>query len=347
MASENLMLDFKGLDTYAQVSVNGELLLRSDNMFIEWKIDIKPYVKEGENILNIVFESAYNVGKEIAKGYPKLPADNDKGVEYKTSVFTRKAPYHYGWDWGPRFVTAGIWKPVYVEQIAGAAIDNVQYVQLSQSDSLAKFNARITIEVSNLLAGRVVLLSDDGNEYGSTADMEFKQGINVVTIPFVIKNPELWWPNGMGKPKPTLYGINAILLDSAKLVCDRSSARLGVREVELIREADSVGESFYFKVNGVPLFMKGANVIPQDVFLPRVTKERQQKLVDVAVESNMNMLRVWGGGIYETDDFYNYCDQQGIFVWQDFIFACGFYPWDEPFYNSVRTEARQNIRRLR
>ncbi|MEG1635554.1 MAG: glycoside hydrolase family 2 protein, partial [Rikenellaceae bacterium] len=265
----------------------------------------------------------------------------------KTSVFTRKAPYHYGWDWGPRFVTAGIWKPVYVEQIAGAAIDNVQYVQLSQSDSLAKFNARVTIEVSNLLAGRVVLLSDDGNEYGSTADMEFKQGINVVTIPFVIKNPELWWPNGMGKPKPTLYGINAILLDSAKLVCDRSSARLGVREVELIREADSVGESFYFKVNGVPLFMKGANVIPQDVFLPRVTKERQQKLVDVAVESNMNMLRVWGGGIYETDDFYNYCDQQGIFVWQDFIFACGFYPWDEPFYNSVRTEARQNIRRLR
>lgn len=347
LKSENLMLDFKGLDTYAQVYVNDNLLLRSDNMFVEWKINIKPFVTEGENILRVVFESAYAVGKEIAKEYPKLPADNDKGVEYKTSVFTRKAPYHFGWDWGPRFVTAGVWKPVFIEEIPGAAIDNVQYIQLSQSDSLAEFKARVTVEVSTPTMGRVLLLDENGKEYGSTVDMDLKEGINIVSIPFKIDNPKIWWPNGMGKPKPTLYNVNAILLDSANVLIDRTSTRLGVREVELMREADSLGESFYFKVNGVPLFMKGANIIPQDVFLPNVTKERYEKLVDVAVESNMNMLRVWGGGIYESDDFYNYCDEQGIFVWQDFAFACGFYPWHEEFYESVRTEARQNIRRLR
>lgn len=346
LSSESLMLDFKGLDTYAQVYVNEKLLLRSDNMFVEWKLDIKPFVKEGENTLRVVFESAYAVGKEIAKGYPKLPADNDKGIDYKTSVFTRKAPYHFGWDWGPRFVTAGIWKPVYVEELPKSIIDNVQYIQLSQSDSLAEFKARITIESSTATVGRVMLLDDKGKEYGSTVDMELKEGLNVISIPFSIKDPKIWWPNGMGKPKPTLYTMNAILLDSAKVV-DRNTTRLGVREVELVREADEWGESFYFKVNGVPMFMKGANVIPQDNFLPRVTKERYEKLVDVAVESNMNMLRIWGGGIYESDDFYNYCDEQGIFVWQDFAFACSFYPWHEEFYESVRTEARQNIRRLR
>ena len=347
LESPALYLNFEGLDTYAKVYLNDMLILNADNMFVEWRVDIIPCAKEGANTMRVVFESAYLRGIELAKLYPKLPADNDKGVDYKTSVFTRKAPYHFGWDWGPRFLTAGIWKPIFIDEMPSMIIDNVQYIQESQTDTLATFTAKVTLEVINATAGKVVLLDSVGNEYAATLVDSLKVGENIIFIPFSIKNPKLWWPAGMNQPKPTLYDLNAVLIGADDAVYDKTHDRLGVRTVELVREKDAAGESFFFKVNGEPLFMKGANIIPQDMFLPNVTKERYHKLVDIAVESNMNMLRVWGGGIYEDDDFYDYCDEQGVMIWQDFIFACSFYPWDEQFYDSVREEARQNVRRLR
>ena len=347
LKAPSLFLNFAGLDTYAKVYLNEQLILDADNMFIEWKVDIKPYAQSGDNTLTILFESAYLRGVELAKLYPKLPADNDKGVDYKTSVFTRKAPYHFGWDWGPRFVTAGIWKPIFIDELPEMVIDNVQYIQESQADTLATYIARVTLDVLEPKDGRVVLLDNEGNEYGSTDVTVFTKGENILKIPFTISNPVLWWPAGMNQPKPTLYDLNAVLIDRDDTVYDKKHDRLGVRTIELVQEKDEAGESFYFKVNGVPLFMKGANIIPQDVFLPEVTVERYRKMVDIAVESNMNMLRIWGGGIYESDDFYDYCDEQGVLLWQDFIFACSFYPWDEKFYDSVKEEARQNVIRLR
>lgn len=344
-AAQEVFLDFKGLDTYADVMLNDKLILSSDNMFIEWRVPVKSDLKEGENSLKILFKSAYKIGCELAKAYPKLPADNDKGVDYKTCVFTRKAQYHFGWDWGPRFVTAGIWKPIYLESFNSAAIDNIHYVQLSQSEQEATFNAQVTLNGAKEGPATIILSNEAGTEYAKS-DIELTKGIQTVSVPFKIANPELWWPNGMGKGKPKLYPITAMVLVDGKKAAE-SSARLGVRTIELIREPDSVGESFYFKVNGEPLFIKGANMIPQDVFLPNITPERQQKMVDIAVEANMNMLRVWGGGIYEDDDFYNACDENGIMVWQDFPFACAFYPWDDKFYASVTEEATQNVRRLR
>ncbi|GAB1360030.1 glycoside hydrolase family 2 TIM barrel-domain containing protein [Porphyromonadaceae bacterium] len=338
-------LDFKGLDTYAEVYLNEEKILDADNMFVEWRVNVTDKLKEGENSLRIVFKSAYKIGCELSKAYPKLPADNDKGA-IKSSVFTRKAQYHFGWDWGPRFVTAGIWKPLYLEAQPAVIIDNVQYIQQSQSPESARFTAVINVQANGPGMVDLILTDEKGETYAKAENLVLQPGINRVSTSFEIKNPQLWWPNGMNKPKPTLYPVTATLGGDG-VVYDRKTDRLGVRTVELVREKDERGETFMFRVNGEPLFMKGANIIPQDVFLPNVTPERYRRLVDIAVESNMNMLRVWGGGIYEADEFYDYCDEQGILLWQDFPFACAFYPWDEAFYNSVREEARQNIRRLR
>lgn len=345
LKSSEVVLDFQGLDTYADVYLNDTKILEADNMFINWKVPVKQYLKEGDNSLKIVFKSAYKIGLELLKAYPKLPADNDKGVDGKTCVFTRKAQYHYGWDWGPRYVTAGIWKPIFLESYNYAEFDNIHYVQLSQSDSLASFDAKVTINSLVSGAAEIVIADKDGKEWAKQS-VVLQIGEQIVSVPFNIKNPELWWPNGMGKEKPKLYDFDAMLIVDGKKA-DQLDQRVGVRTVELVREKDEKGETFFFRVNGVNMFMKGANIIPQDVFLPNVTKERYEKLVDIAVEANMNMLRVWGGGIYESDDFYNYCDETGIMVWQDFPFACAFYPWDDKFYDSVRAEATDNIRRLR
>ncbi|MFI3261563.1 MAG: glycoside hydrolase family 2 protein [Rikenellaceae bacterium] len=338
-------LNFEGLDTYANVFLNGKKILEADNMFINWKVSVKDYLKEGENTLEVVFASAYKIGlNQIAK-YPKLPADNDKGVDGKTCVFTRKAQYHYGWDWGPRYVTAGIWKPIFLESYNYSEFDNIHYIQLSQSEKVAEFDAKVTVNSLVEGAATIILADKEGKEW-ARKDVTLNKGEQTISIPFSIQNPKLWWPNGMGEEKPTLYDVDAILLVEGKKA-DQENHRLGVRTVKLIREKDEFGECFKFQVNGVDVFMKGANIIPQDMFLPSVTKERYEKLVDIAVETNMNMLRVWGGGIYESDDFYNYCDEMGILLWQDFPFACAFYPWDDEFYNSVRQEATDNIRRLR
>lgn len=340
-----LVLDFLGLDTYAEVYLNDSLVLEADDMFAEWRVPVKGIVKEGDNRLRVKFLSAYQEGCRIAKNYPKLPADNDKGPEYKTSVFTRKAQYHYGWDWGPRFVTAGIWKPVYLEAYDYSVLDNIRYSQLSQSTERADFVAAVTVNALRAFDGVLTLTGDNGREYARKS-VSLSEGKNIVELPFSIDSPEYWWPCGMGKGLPKLYPMEATLtVGGRKAWSDRR--KIGVRTVELVRERDSVGESFFFRVNGEPVFMKGSNVIPQDVFLPEVTDERYRRMVQIAHDANMNMLRVWGGGIYESDAFYDACDSLGVLVWQDFPFACAFYPWDEEFYNSVRLEAVQNVRRLR
>ena len=340
-----LVLDFLGLDTYAEVYLNDSLVLEADNMFAEWRVPVKGIVKEGDNRLKVKLLSAYQEGCRRAKNYPELPADNDKGPEYKTSVFTRKAQYHYGWDWGPRFVTAGIWKPVYLEAYDYSVLDNIRYSQLSQSPERADLVAAVTVNALRAFDGVLTLTGDNGREYARKS-VSLSEGKNIVELPFSIDSPEYWWPCGMGKGLPKLYPVEATLtVGGHKAWSDRR--KIGVRTVELVRERDSVGESFFFRVNGEPVFMKGSNVIPQDVFLPEVTDERYRRMVQIAHDANMNMLRVWGGGIYESDAFYDACDSLGGLVWQDFPFACAFYPWDEEFYNSVRLEAVQNVRRLR
>ena len=339
-------LIFKGLDTYADIYLNEELLLSADNMFLEWTVDVSGKLLDGENTITVRFSSAYNKGLELANKLPiKLPADNDKGKDAKTSVFTRKAPYHFGWDWGPRFVTVGVWRPVFIEGWNRAKINTIQYVQKSQSNQKADFDANFTVDA--VTEGKFTLVvADTAGKVYAQQSVTLTKGENKFTLPFAIENPSLWYPNGMGEPN--LYSMVAILAAGDKKY-DQKNTRIGVRTVRLVQQPDAQGDgkSFYFEVNGQPVFAKGANYIPQDVFTPRVATESYLSLIETTKMSNMNMLRVWGGGIYEEDLFYELCDENGIMVWQDFMFACSFYPWDKEFFESVTKEVKYNVGRLR
>lgn len=348
-----LELVFEGLDTYATVFLNERAVLEADNMFRTWRVDARGALRPGANTLRVHFRSPINevLPRMKALGY-ELPASNDQGE--KTSPHTRKAPYHYGWDWGPRFVTSGVWRPVRLEAWDEARIESLRVVQTR----LGKDSAQMAAEIEVVSAGAshssfVVDNLTDNPSAGSGASsrlIALRPGLNKVTVPFTIDRPRLWWPNGLGAQP--LYEIRARLLvpgigPDRRHQIDEASARVGLRTIELRQQKDAAGKSFAFVVNGVPVFAKGANWIPADSFPERVTRERYRHLIQSARDANMNMLRVWGGGYYESDDFYELCDELGIMVWQDFMFACSMYPGDEKFLASVRAEAEDNVRRLR
>jgi len=342
-------LDFKGLDTYADVFVNGEKILSADNMFREWNVNVKEVLKEGENELHIIFHSPIVEGikKYDAQGYVIPVSDNDLAKigqvegEKMVSIYTRKAGYHFGWDWGPRFVTSGIWRTVTLKAWDNAKIENLQIIQNSVTEEKATFTAVFEIDAVN--DGNANLSVSNDSTLLATSAVELKKGVAKYRVDFEIANPKLWWTNGLGEAH--LYNISGELKVGNGKVSEET--RIGIRTLELVREKDDAGTSFYFKLNGHPVFMKGANYIPNDVFLPRVTEENYRKVIETARISNNNMLRVWGGGVYEEDLFYDLCDEAGILVWQDFMFACAMFPGDEAFLENVKQEAIYNVKRLR
>ncbi|MBN1985381.1 MAG: glycoside hydrolase family 2 protein [Prolixibacteraceae bacterium] len=349
LGRDKIELDFKGLDTYADVFVNGEQVLKADNMFREWNADIKEALQKGENELHVVLRSpiAEGIKKYDAQGYEIPVSDNDLAeigqVEdgKKVSIYTRKAGYHFGWDWGPRLVTSGIWRPVYIQAWDKAKMENLQIVQNEVKEEVATFTA--VFEIEALQKQKATLLVETDSMQLGSANIQLKEGTHKYSVDFQIENPKLWWTNGLGEPH--LYNITGKLKIKEMEVAENS--RIGIRTLELVREKDEEGTSFYFKLNGHPVFMKGANYIPNDVFLPRVTEENHRKVVETAKISNNNMLRVWGGGIYEEDIFYDLCDEAGILVWQDFMFACAMFPGDKAFLENVKKEAVDNVKRLR
>lgn len=342
-------LEFEGLDTYAEVSVNGNVVLNADNMFRTWKADVKKYLKEGDNELHILLRSPINEGikKYDTQGYEIPVSDNDLAAigqvegNKKVSVYTRKAGYHFGWDWGPRLVTSGIWRPVTLKAWDRAKIENLQIVQNTVSDEKATFTA--VFEVNGVIDGAAHIAVLNDGKMLANKKIELKKGVEKYSVDFEILNPQLWWTNGLGEQH--LYNITGEINVGGGV--DEATARIGIRTLELVREKDKDGTSFYFKLNGHPVFMKGANYIPNDVFLPRVTEENYRKVVETAKNSNNNMLRIWGGGVYEDDRFYELCDEAGILVWQDFMFACAMFPGDEAFLDNVKHEAIDNVKRLR
>lgn len=327
--NQHVILEFDGLDTYAEIFLNGTSILNADNMFRTWELEVKQHLKIGKNELRVVFLSSTKKGKELAKKLPyTLPGDE--------KIFTRKAQYQYGWDWGPRFVTAGIWKNVQLHFWNNATITKVNCSQKSITDNLALLEFITTIQ-SNADAKFQLKIND------RNAEMQLKKGENSVLLSYAIPNPKRWWPNGLGKAY--LYPIEISLMDNNQKT-DEKHLDIGLRTIELVQDKDTIGTSFYFKVNGVPVFMKGANYIPPDSFLPRVNDAAYKNIVKNAVDANMNMLRVWGGGAYADDAFYKECDQNGILVWQDFMFACAMYPGDEAFIENVKNEVIDNVTRL-
>lgn len=345
---ENIELICEGLDTYADLYLNGKKILSADNMFRQWKENCKSYLKPGENKLRIYFHSPIKIDLPKFDSLPyTLPASNDQSQtgqmgNKQVSIFARKAPFHYGWDWGPRFVTSGIWRPIFLKAWNSATIESIQFIQNSLSSDLVAITAKLAIR-SNVSC-YVILKIKNAEDESVNKSIHLKEGLNEITASFQIENPKLWWPNGLGEAY--LYSFETSISKENKEI-DKNFNKIGLRTVEVIQDEDSSGRSFYFKVNGKPVFMKGANYIPSDIFLPRVSSADYESIIKSAVDANMNMLRVWGGGIYENDIFYDLCDKNGILIWQDFMFACSMYPGDEHFLENVRQEAIDNVIRLR
>ena len=346
MAQSKVELVFDGLDTFAEVSLNGAFVLRADNMFRRWRADVRPFLKDRGNELRVLFRSPVAAGLErLERQGFGLPAVNDHSEDgglgdRKVSVFARKAPYHYGWDWGPRFVTCGVWRDVRLEGWSGLRIRDL----FLRQDRVTADEARITavIEVEAERAGEAgVRLETEGHAWEKRVML--RSGLQTVEIAAAIPNPRLWWCRGLGEPH--LYAFVATVESGGAY--DAARARTGLRSLRLVREPDEHGTSFYFELNGVPVFAKGANHIPGDSFVTEMTRERYRHEIASAALSHFNMLRVWGGGVYEDDAFYDLCDEYGILVWQDFMFACSMYPGDAAFLDSVRAEAADQIRRLR
>ncbi|WP_145410668.1 beta-mannosidase [Paenibacillus xylanexedens] len=346
-AQEHLELVFDGLDTYADVYVNDQHVLSADNMFRVWNVDVKAVVKAQDNVLRIRFRSP--IQEDLPKleklGYA-LPAANDQSDvgelgDKKVSIFARKAPYHYGWDWGPRFVTSGIWREARLEGWSEVRINDVYIQQQDVSASVASLTAVIEIDADHA-GDTVIRISTHGQVWEQAVTL--KSGLQTVEVPVTIEQPKLWWSRGLGEAH--LYSFVTEVLAGERVLAE-STVKTGIRSIRLVRHKDEVGASFYFELNGVAVFAKGANHIPNDSFITEITAERYRHEIVSAAESNMNMLRVWGGGIYEEDVFYDLCDEYGLLVWQDFMFACSMYPGDEAFLNSVRHEAIDNVKRLR
>lgn len=345
----NQMLVFYGLDTYARIYLNHQEIDYVNNMHRTWRYDVRGILREGENLLEVQFDSPIRVDLPKWDKYDyTFNTGPDQswvgGVFHKTlSIFARKAGYHYGWDWGPRLVTSGIWRPVELQTWTGERIADVQYIQGEVNAKHADVKAIVEIQADNDVKDATLKLFADGKELTSKA-VSLTKGDNKVELDATVKNPHLWWTNGLGDPY--LYKFTAQLdVDGNKV--EAIDTDLGLRSLKMILKPDDQGQALYFELNGKPVFAKGVDMIPLDNFLPRITREKYEKHVLDAKAVNMNMIRVWGGGVYEDDYFYDLCDRNGILVWQDFMFACSTYPADSAFIENIRQEAIDNVKRLR
>jgi beta-mannosidase len=324
-----------GLDTLAEVSLNGKLLGKTDNMYRQWQWDVTGTLKE-TNEISIIFRGpvAYVTARQKEK-YLRNPGESIPGGGH-----LRKAPCHFGWDWGPMLPPIGVWKDIRLEGYTTAKFLDVHVRQYHEDGVISVgVDTKIGALAPDILSLTLTLTAPDGTEQTSKVDWADWQSIGVV-----VDDPQLWWPNGYGEQN--LYQLK-ITLETETSVLDSREYQIGLRTIELKREPDEWGESFTFVVNGVPVFAKGADWIPADSFPTRITDAQLEYLIKSAADAHMNMLRVWGGGLYESESFYDLCDCYGLLVWQDFTFACGIYPEDDAFAENVRIEAIENVRRLR
>ncbi len=322
----------EGLDTLAAVSINGKPLGRADNMFRQYRWDLKAHLIDGENRLEIDFQPLFPVMRELAAD-PTLVDGVAVAATIGDEQKLRKMACNFGWDWGPKFPTVGPWKPIHLELRNGPRLDTVRVVQRHASGRV------------ELLLNPEIIDADASCTIEAELVLETKSVGKFEARRLIVDDPELWWPRGLGEQP--LYELRVNLLHEG-VVVDGWNRRIGLRTVECRQEDDAVGRSFEFIVNGVRVFATGANWIPDDIFPHRMTAETYRRKLEAAARANMNMMRVWGGGIYERDVFYDLCDELGIMVWQDFMFACGLYPtFREGFLDNVRVEAEQQVCRLR
>lgn len=339
-------LVFEGLDTFATVFLNGTEILKTDNMFVTYRANVTKYLKEAsqDNLLEIVFDSALIRGRELVEEHGHehnfLVRQTEAG-----RLPTRKAQYNWGWDWGPILMTAGPWKPVFLEQYEARVAD--VWIQNEVSPSLAECSGTIFAEVDGELGSddKILLsLSKDGK---SVYEQEISVGSDsgkALEKPFKLSDPDLWYPLGYGPQ--ARYRLNAKLVRGGR---DLSSLykMIGFRRTELVQRPDAHGKSFYFRINNIDVFSGGSCWIPTDSFQSLISEKRYRDWIALMAESNQVMIRIWGGGVYEHDALLDACDEMGVMIWHDFQFACGSYPAYESFLKNFEHEARQQIRRLR
>jgi beta-mannosidase len=319
------------------VTLNGQPVGSADNMFRTWDWDVKNLLREGENDLRIVFTGPVRYVRPLQEADPmNLMAGIIPGGPH-----LRKAPCQFGWDWGPMLPPIGIWKDIRLEGFNTARLDDVHLRQRVSGEG-GRLSAAVKVERwgDQPLAAVMRVTAPDGQTWEQSAEVQGQQAELAVDVP----EPRLWWPNGYGEQP--LYNVE-VTLSTGEQPLDRRTFRTGFRTIELRREPDEWGESFTFFVNGVEIFAKGSDWIPADSFPTRISDAQLDYLIRSAAEAHMNMLRIWGGGFYEEERFYDLCDQYGILVWQDFIFACHIYPADDDFAENVRLEAIDNVRRIR
>ena len=355
MQEERIDLVCEGLDTIATVWVNDVEVGRSENMHVERSFDVKAHLKVGSNAIRIRFDSAVYWARANMERLGELPhASSFSGSE--PFHFIRKNACNFGWDWGPGLTTAGVWKPIRLEAWSVARIKSVRPLVKVANEKVAVVDVMVDVEYAGAEGtGPILEVSSeldghkgkfDGQEGYAANFSQVSDGLNTAYMDLCIQEPKLWWPTGYGEQPSYKLGVSIELEDEGKTV-DEWEAQIGLREVELETGADAIGAAWTVKINGREVWCKGANWIPDDVFLPRANDPaRLRERLQQAKDAGMNMIRVWGGGIYETDAFYDICDELGLLVWQDFLFACAAYSEAPSMWQSIEEEARFNVTRL-
>ena len=353
LAEDMVDLVCHSLDTLAEVYVNGSLVGKADNMHRTWIFSVKDFLKSGENTLKIIFRSPLKYMRDFQ-------SPENKAVHYispdtiEKNEQIRKAHSMFGWDWGAQLVDAGIQRDVELIAYSGAKL---QDVRITQEHLDRKVKVRVHAEIKNFRgAGEVgnqvavMLTAPDGTKKEKRASFlwtktyEGKDAIDEADVEFEVDNPQLWWPNGYGEHP--LYNLD-VTLEKEDGKIETKNYRIGLRTLTISQEKDRWGSEFAFCVNGVKIFAMGANYIPEDCVYPRITKETMEGLIKASVRANYNCLRYWGGGYYPSDTFYDLCDEYGLIVWQDLMFACNTYDFNEELEKTVIEEVKDNVRRLR
>jgi beta-mannosidase len=352
ISHEHVDLVFEGLDTFADVYVNDQAVLHTDNMFRRWRLPAKGLLKAGPNTLRVVFHSPVELMIPKVKALPyQLPSvtshntGNEENVA--TAPYTRKADYQFGWDWGPRYVTEGIWQPIRIETWDAFHVENFHIQQQRVDKDAAALSAELEIQASRSTVATVEITYAElsGAPVAPVRQaVQLDSGVNHVSVPVHIANPKLWYPAGYGAQDRYRFSYTVRI---ARDIAAQGTLNTGLRSIELRREVTKTGKSFAFVVNGIAIFAKGADVIPFDSFPNRVTPEIHRQILQSARDAHMNMVREWGGGIYETDDFYDICDELGIMVWQEFMFGGDMGPGGAAFQDNVKQEAIDQVERLR
>ena len=335
VAGKKYEIVFEGLDTYAKVWLNDTLILSSRNMFLEHRVSLAGKLKQGLNQIVIEFSPAVTKAGE-EKNILSLPYPGDE------RIYCRKAQYQFGWDWGPRLVNCGIWKPVYLREILSLPEPEIKLSSEVLNDSLANIHINLSF-LSSTEKNASVFIEIPGVKISERFLIKMKNGKNLLHYQFPIKNPRLWWCNESGKP--FLYSIKLELSDDKE--SRKFDLKHGIRTVKLNLAGDKSGNKFSLELNGKEIFCKGANYIPPDALKPLGEKNEIRKILLNAVNNHMNLIRVWGGGVYPPSCFYDLCDSLGIMVWQDFMFACAMYPFDNSNKKEIEEEITQQIFKYR